>query len=330
MKPPLMPRAPGKLPADQDPHQGAKPPSPCPSERLPDLTHLQVLVTRPQAQAKPLCDAIQAAGGTPLLFPTLEIVAIEPNPRLQHALGQLDATAVGAAPVALPRYDIVIFVSANAVRLEICEWLHAFDPREHPKILAIGPGTAKALALQNIQVQEQDLPDAFNSEGLLKVPILQALDPVHNEHGGHNAHKARGEGGRNNADAHGPQNKPLSILLFKGEGGREFLAHELARRGAVLTVVDVYTRRCPVVHAESIQALTLKKIDFILCTSLEGLQNLYQLLCPLYKDWFLQQHLVVISEKMRALALEWGFAAQKIRQAEDAGEKSLLRALLRN
>ena len=32
-----------------------------------------IVVTRPQAQAAPLAEAIVAAGGTPLIFPLLEI-----------------------------------------------------------------------------------------------------------------------------------------------------------------------------------------------------------------------------------------------------------------
>lgn len=120
-----------------------------------------IVVTRPRAQAAPLAAAIAALGGTPLLFPLLEIApAADPRP-------------LAAAVERLADYAIAVFISPNAVD-------HAL-----PAILARGPwpagllpaavgqGTVRALAAQGvggcIAPQER-----FDSEALLDLPELAA------------------------------------------------------------------------------------------------------------------------------------------------------------
>ena len=62
-----------------------------------------IVVTRPQAQAAPLAAAISAAGGTPLVFPLLEISpAADPQP-------------LAEAAARLAEYAVAAFVSPNAV-----------------------------------------------------------------------------------------------------------------------------------------------------------------------------------------------------------------------
>jgi uroporphyrinogen-III synthase len=116
------------------------------------LAGVAVLVTRPAAQARRLCQRIAAAGGEPVPWPALDIVALPASAASEHAL------IGGSAP------DWVIFVSANAVR-------HGLS-RVPPGVplAAIGPATAAAL-------EAAGRPAALtaaraDSEGLLADPML--------------------------------------------------------------------------------------------------------------------------------------------------------------
>ncbi len=116
------------------------------------LVGVGVLVTRPRSQAGELIDAIEARGGSAVLFPAIEII-----PR--------DAAAITAQAAALADPDIVIFVSTNAVRFGITH-----TPRV--RLAAVGPKTARAIeaAGRNIDIQPAS---GFDSEHLLAEPALR-------------------------------------------------------------------------------------------------------------------------------------------------------------
>jgi uroporphyrinogen-III synthase len=147
------------------------------SSSLP-LAGRRILVTRPEAQAEALCDAISAAGGQPLRFPLLDIVAA-PDAML------VDGTAVKIAA----QGALVIFVSPNAVRHGLP---HFLPWPAAARAAAIGAGTARALS-------DADIPDVilpadhthFDSEGLLALPEL-AMKTI----AGRKILIVRGNGGR--------------------------------------------------------------------------------------------------------------------------------------
>ena len=116
------------------------------------LAGVGVLVTRPRSQAGELIDAIEARGGSAVLFPAIEII-----PR--------DSAAIAAQAAALADPDIVIFVSPNAVRFGI-----AHAPRV--QLAAVGPKTARAIeaAGHNIDIAPAS---GFDSEHLLAEPALR-------------------------------------------------------------------------------------------------------------------------------------------------------------
>lgn len=124
---------------------------------LKSLQGLKILVTRPAHQAKNLCDEINALGGLPLLFPTLEIVPIEDNSALIDAIAQLK------------KCDVVIFISANAVQQVMPYW--PASPLTRLSIAAMGQATARTLA--QFKLHTNILPlDTCDSEGLLRHPKL--------------------------------------------------------------------------------------------------------------------------------------------------------------
>jgi uroporphyrinogen-III synthase len=205
------------------------------------LAGLGVLVTRPAAQAEPLCQRLSAAGATVWRLPAM---AIEP---LGHAAGH--RAAVGP----LDHFRRVIFVSANAVThgAFLLETRPA-STGARPEVLAIGPATAQALLAAGHAVA---LPPggSYDSETLLAAPELQQV---------------QGE----------------SILIVRGEGGREHLAQSLQARGATVHYADVYRRVVPPTTALLIEQVALAEqavasgaLQVVTATSSELLDNTLRL-----------------------------------------------------
>lgn len=137
-----------------------------------------IVVTRPQAQAAPLAEAIAEAGGRPLIFPLLDISpATDPRPLAEAAARLAD-------------YRLAVFVSPNAVAhalpalLAHGPWPAGLMPA------AVGPGTVKVLAAAGIAGCIAPT-ERFDSEALLELPEL-APDRVH----GRRIAIFRGDGGR--------------------------------------------------------------------------------------------------------------------------------------
>lgn len=116
------------------------------------LAGVGVLITRPRHQAAELVDAITAAGGSPVLFPVLDIVP--------H-----DASSIADAQKELQLPDIAIFVSPNAVRFGL-EYAAA------DRVAVVGPATAAAIESAGRDVDIRS-PSGFDSEHLLATEPLQ-------------------------------------------------------------------------------------------------------------------------------------------------------------
>jgi len=118
-----------------------------------------IVVTRPQAQAAPLAEAIVAAGGKALIFPLLEISPAG------------DPQALAEAADRLADYSLAVFISPNAVDhalpaiLARGAWPEALIPA------AVGQGTVKALAAHGITGCVAPT-ERFDSEALLELPEL--------------------------------------------------------------------------------------------------------------------------------------------------------------
>ena len=137
-----------------------------------------IVVTRPQAQAAPLAEAIAAAGGVPLIFPLLEISPAS------------DPQALVAAVSRLANYRLAIFISPNAVDYALPAilargpWPAALIPA------AVGQGTVKALLAHGVSgcVAPRE---RFDSETLLTLPELASEKMA-----GQSVAIFRGDGGR--------------------------------------------------------------------------------------------------------------------------------------
>jgi uroporphyrinogen-III synthase len=154
-----------------------------------------------------------------------------------------DSAPVARAHAMLSEYDYAIFVSANAVEYGVP------DARSWPARLAAfapGPGTADALAAVGIAAVRIPMT-RFDSEGLLELPELAAA------------------GGKR-------------IVIFRGEGGREYLGDVLAARGARVDHVVCYRRSKPASGAIGLnETFRDGHVDAVTITSSEGLDNLWAL-----------------------------------------------------
>lgn len=141
------------------------------------LRGVGVLVTRPRQQAEALMAAIQAAGGTAIDFPALEIVP----PADPHAL----AGRIGR----LRDFDLIVFVSPTSVE---SAWPHILARHgDWPggfALAAVGQGSARVI--REFGGQHVIAPETgADSESLLALPQLQQV-------AGKRILIFRGEGGR--------------------------------------------------------------------------------------------------------------------------------------
>ena len=194
------------------------------------LEGVGVLVTRPRTQADELVTAIEKAGGSAFCFPVLDIAPLDEN-------------VVSANAATLPKPDIVIFVSQNAVE-------YGLKYSAGGQIAAIGPATAAAIAAAG-RVAEIQPAGGFDSEHLLAEPAF--------------------------GDVAGKQ-----IRIIRGSAGRELLAGELASRGANVNYLSVYERRLPKTSAQTLADLELRwrqgHINVVIVMSVQSFRNLVELL----------------------------------------------------
>lgn len=124
----------------------------------PKLTGIGVAITRPVDQAKKLAELISNAGGTPILFPLIEITPLADYSQFEAVISEIDS------------YDWAIFISSNAVQNGMSPLVKKGIPTKL-KFAAIGPVTAKEL--QGFGVVNVLVPnDRFDSESLLALPEM--------------------------------------------------------------------------------------------------------------------------------------------------------------
>ncbi len=205
------------------------------------LQGINVLVTRPEHQSLSLAENIRNLGGNPIIFPALEISDVKNKEPLLELIRRLD------------EYDLAVFVSPNAVHkamqfIRTCRSSHQPLPAR-TKIAAVGKGSADAL--KEYGVDQVIIPnERFDSEALLEHAALQHVS-----------------GKR--------------VIIFRGNGGRPLLGDTLIQRGALLDYAECYYRGKPDVDpGELISNWSLGKINAVIITSSEGLQNLFDIIGP--------------------------------------------------
>ena len=201
------------------------------------LTGRGIVITRPREHASALAELIRAAGGDPILFPTLEILPPE------------NTDAVSAVIARLEGFQLAIFVSPTAALRGHAMVSASRNWPESLSVAAVGAGTAKVLEERGFRSVMSPSGEA-DSEALAALPELQDL---------------RGR----------------SVVIFRGEGGREWLRRELEGRGAHVEYAECYRRTRPEGHVGGVLARwQAGGIEAVSITSSEGLTNSFAMLGP--------------------------------------------------
>ena len=205
---------------------------------------MRVIVTRPETDAQAWLTAIQKAGHEAVYLPLIEI---GPAP---------DTQAVDLAWQQWPRWQAVMFVSAQAVRM-----FFAQRPMQAgPRFWATGPGTRQALIEAGVAANAIDAPNAdsaqFDSEALWQVvsPSLKKQAPVLIVRGNEDSLDSNPTLTANaNANANPNLNTSPSSSSNPGNNqpvnpqgeGRDWLAQQVIQAGASVEFVVAYSRRPP-------------------------------------------------------------------------------------
>jgi uroporphyrinogen-III synthase len=202
----------------------------------------------------------------------------------------------GAAFLAsLAAADHVIFASGNAATLALTAMnaAHMQFP-ETTKIYAIGEATASVLAAGGVKVLA---PSAgADSEGLLAKPEL--------------------------AEVAGQ-----SVLICRGEGGRDKLKSVLSDRGAQVSYRDLYRRQPSHRYSDDINALLdTGRVDVVVIHSGEILAALWRQLTADSRKIFAGLPVLVPGKRVASLAQDLG--CDNIIVAESALPRSLVAALV--
>lgn len=188
-----------------------------------------------------LRNGLESMGGTVLHFPVLQTKEIEDKQLLDKTI------------LSLKDYDWIIFTSAYGVQFFIkrLNELGAFkDSCDFPKVCAIGPATANALA-------ESGLKATLIAEKYLAEGVLAAMERFY---GG--VHKLLN----------------LRILIPRAQEAREFLPEALTSAGSHVDVVPCYQMVRPQINPEELNRLSGKRPDLIVFTSASTVKNMVEIL----------------------------------------------------
>jgi uroporphyrinogen-III synthase len=126
------------------------------------LSGCGIAITRPLDQAQPLADLVRRAGGEPVLFPLLEIVAVDDYAAFEGVVDRLES------------FDWAFFISTNAVQHGLPRLLARRALPSSLRCAAVGPATAAELGAFGIP--RVLIPSGrFDSESLLNLPEMQAV-----------------------------------------------------------------------------------------------------------------------------------------------------------
>lgn len=188
----------------------------------------------------------------------------------------------------LDRFDLAIFASPNAVEKAVGL---AKSRRAWPtalRVATVGPGSESDL--RRFGFAEVIAPvGRFDSEALLELPEMNQV-------------------------------AGKSVVIFRGDGGRDLLGETLAERGARIEYAACYRRVRP--HADASALLDLwarKALDAITVTSSEGLNNLYEMVGGPGQKKMKQTPLFAPHERIAGAARALGVRAVILTGPGDAG-----------
>lgn len=253
-------------------------------------TGIGIAITRPADQAKKLSALITEAGGTPILFPLLEITPLNDYNQFEAVISNIND------------YDWAIFISSNAVQNGMPRLVKRGIPSSL-QFAAIGPVTANELqgfGVENVLTPLSHVKDGdenkvrFDSESLLALPEMQAVNGK-------------------------------KIMIVRGVGGRDVLAKTLKARGAQVTFAECYHRINPQTDCDLLAHLyASKKLHGIVVTSSEAMRHLLDLVGN--AAWLRDVTLFVNHARIAELPLQMGL---KVLVADVLGDEAMLKITIK-
>jgi len=194
----------------------------------------------------------------------------------------------------LSEVDIVIAVSQHAVTAsnnfltqQNLTWL------SHPIYLAVGQKTAHVLS--KVSQQKVHYPEISDSEHLLSLDVLQNV-------------------------------ASKTILILRGNGGRELIFDTLISRGACVEYREVYKRENLAFRSDLLVPIWQdNEINQLVITSSGQLEYFISQFNQLERSWLFTLHLYVPSERIAKQAREVGFKV--VTNTFSASNQVLLAAL---
>lgn len=233
------------------------------------LKGLNIVVTRPRDQALGLTRRITELGGNAVLFPLLEIAPAA------------DASELNILKQHLSTYDLLIFISPNAVKYGMAA---IGNVPNSVRVASVGQSSAQAL--RDLGIAFVIAPtERFDSEALLALPALQNV-------------------------------VGWKVAILRGNGGRELLGDTLKARGARVDYVTCYERSKPALDADSALKAGPHAINV---TSSEALGNLWQGLTQANQARFASLPLFVPHARIAELAQRQGWKNIILTEAGDDG-----------
>ena len=245
-----------------------------------------VVITRPAGEAERLARLVQEAGGVPMLHPAIAILDAPDPARLDALIDRLD------------EFDLAIFISPSAVDKGMTRITARRTQPMLPvrlRIAAIGPGGVRALSrfgVNDVIAPQGARPD---SESLLATNFMQNI-------------------------------AGLNVLIFRGDGGREWLGDTLKARGAKVEYATCYRRARPVIDVAALNsAARARRIAAVVFTSSEGVRNFSDSLDDAGRAWLRVTPVVVPHPRIAAAARALG-CTHVVESV--AGDEALMQAVL--
>lgn len=229
---------------------------------MPFSSHIKdkwIVVTRPVHQALSIQQKLEKAGANIILYPLLEIIAPTKPERAKQQLAQIDS------------YDLVIFVSANAVEKSL-KWINLSKLlNQKTQVASIGKKTSIALKRQGI-IPNITPQAPYNSEAFLHLAEIKHLETL--------------------------PSTIKKVAIIRGEGGRTLLYDHFINQGLSVDHIDVYKRHCPQTNITPLkQQYQQGELDIIMLTSGSSATNLFKL--AKHEDWINNVTLLMGSQRMQ-------------------------------
>jgi uroporphyrinogen-III synthase len=294
------------------------------------LRGLTIVVTRPLDQAAQLARRIEQAGGIPLLFPLLDITAVQDTSTLNEQIARLG------------QFNLAIFISPNAVHYGIAA-IRASGSIPCPPQYVRGKSTSSSGAdgrqlpqSAGFASAEGSLRSSGEPAGLplagsnVSLPPTLKIATV-----GQGSAKVLRESGIANViapterfDSEGllalPELQNVAgwrVMIFRGDGGRELLGDTLKARGATVEYATCYQRSKPQQDAGVLLAAVP---DAITVTSSEALGYLWKMLNDGDRAVLRNTPLFVPHARIAGLAREQGWLQVQVTASGDDGMLSAL------